>query len=87
LLFETDEAHALAQSLALGLSGPLYTSMWVLTEVADAMAVPGRREKFAPFLEMLRSRPQMTIVPADPAVFERGVALYHQRPRQDLVPH
>ncbi len=50
LLFENDEAHTKAQTLAAAFSGRMYTSAWVLTEVADAMAVPGRRERLLPFL-------------------------------------
>lgn len=80
LLFENDEAHGQAQDQAARLSGQLYTSAWVLTEVADALAVPGRRERFLPFLEFLRSNPSVTIVPAEQALFDRGAALYHERP-------
>lgn len=80
LLFEHDEAHGQAQAEAARLSGRLYTSTWVLTEVADALAVPGRRERFLPFLEFLRSNPSVTIVPAEQALFDRGTALYHERP-------
>lgn len=80
LLFENDEAHAQAQARAADLSGHLYTSAWVLTEVADALATPGRRERFLPFLQLLRSNPSVTIVPAEQGVFDRGIALYAQRP-------
>jgi len=79
LLFENDEAHAKAQAQAADLSGRLYTSVWVLTEVADAMATPGRRERFLPLLQFLRASPLVTIVPAEQTVFDRGAALYDQR--------
>lgn len=80
LLFENDEAHAEAQARAADLSGRLYTSAWVLTEVADALAAPGRRERFVPFLQFLRTNPLVTIVPAEQTLFDRGAALYDQRP-------
>lgn len=80
LLFENDEAHAKAQAQVADLSGRLYTTAWVLTEVADALATPGRRERFLPLLRFLRANPLVTIVPAEQALFERGVALYDQRP-------
>lgn len=54
LLFENDEAHPKAQAVAAELAGRVYTSGWVLTEVGDALAVPGRRERFLPFLQFLR---------------------------------
>jgi predicted nucleic acid-binding protein len=80
LLFENDEAHVEAQARVASLTGRLYTSVWVLTEVADALAVPGRREQFRPFLQFLRASPSVTIVPAEQALFDQGVALYDQRP-------
>jgi uncharacterized protein len=80
LLFENDEAHAQAQALAAELPGGMVTSGWVLTELADALALPGRRERFLPFLQFLRANPLVTIVPMDQTLFDRGTALYDQRP-------
>ncbi len=79
LLFENDEAHAEAQAQIAHLTGRLYTSTWVLTEVADALAMPGRRERFMPFMQFLRRSPQITIVPAEQSLFDRGVLFYDQR--------
>ncbi len=78
LLFENDEAHE--QAKAIELSGQIFTSAWVLTEVADALATPGRRERFLPLLKFLTDNPLVTIVPAEQGLFDRGVALYDQRP-------
>lgn len=80
LLFENDEAHAEAQALVAGLSCRIVTSAWVLTEVADALATPGRRERFLPFLRFLQSNSSATIVPAEQGLFDRGAALYDERP-------
>ncbi len=80
LLFENDDAHAKAQAIAAEMAGRMFTSFWVLTELADAMAVPSRREKFVPFLEFLRANPMVTIVPLDQSLFDRGAAIYDQRP-------
>ncbi len=80
LLFENDEAHTEAQTRVANLSGRLYTSVWVLIEVADALAVPGRRQRFLPLLEFLRASPSVTIVPAEQTLFDRAVTLYDQRP-------
>jgi hypothetical protein len=80
LLFENDNAHAEAQARVVDLSGRLYTSVWVLTEVADALAMPGRRERFLPFLPFLRTNPLVTIVPPEQTLFDRATALYSQRP-------
>ena len=80
LLFENDEAHAEAQARVANLSGRLYTSVWVLTEVADALAMPGRRQQFLPLLQFLRASPLVVIVPAEQSLFDRAVELYDQRP-------
>jgi predicted nucleic acid-binding protein len=80
LLFENDEAHAEAKARVANLSGRLYTSVWVLTEVADALAVPGRRQRFLPLLQFLRASPSVMIVPAEQTLFDRAVELYDQRP-------
>jgi predicted nucleic acid-binding protein len=80
LLFENDEAHAEAQTRIANLSGRLYTSAWVLTEVADALAMPGRRQQFLPLLQFLRTSPLVTIVPAEQSLFDRAVELYDRRP-------
>ena len=80
LLFENDEAHAEAQARVADLSGRLYTSVWVLTEVADALATLGRRERFLPFLQFFVANPLVTIVPAEQTLFDRGAALCGQRP-------
>jgi uncharacterized protein len=79
LLFENDEGHAKAQKLAAELPRRIYTSVWVLTEVGDALAAPGRRERFLPFLQFLRVNPLVTIVPTEQTMFDRGTVLYDQR--------
>jgi predicted nucleic acid-binding protein len=80
LLFENDEAHDTALALTTRLSGRVFTSAWVITEFADAMAAPGRRVQFLPFLDFIRSNPLVTIVPPDQSLLERGVTLYSKRP-------
>jgi len=46
LLHLDDVAHARARTLSETRSDPLLTTTWVLTEVADALAIPGMRESF-----------------------------------------
>jgi predicted nucleic acid-binding protein len=55
----------------------------VLTEVADAMSAPMNRPAFLRLLERLRDDPEITIVPPTQELFERGVALYAERPDKD----
>ena len=55
------------------------TTVWILTELADALSDPTRRHEFIDLLEFLRSHPRVTIVPADQILFETGVSLYASR--------
>lgn len=80
LLFQSDEAHQHANDMVRDLSGRIYTTAFVLTEVADAMAIPGRRQQFVPFLSFLRSNPMITILPPEQEIFDRGISLYDQGP-------
>ena len=79
-LFEDDEDHRRALDVVGKISGRIYTTPFVLTEVADAMASPGRRQLFRPFLEFLRSNLLVTITPLDQTTFDRGTVLFDQRP-------
>jgi uncharacterized protein len=53
---------------------------WVLTEVGDALATPGRRESFLRLLAALHADPTCTIVPPTQSLFDQGIALYGERP-------
>src|SRR5205814_222788 len=59
----TDEAYAKALGLSQRLKGPLVTTTWVLTELADACAAPNRRLAFLTWLRTLQADPNVTIVP------------------------
>ena len=74
-----DEAHKLATAEAYTSRRPLVTTIWVLTEVADALAVGGNRRLFGPLLDQLRSDPRLSIIREADDWFERGVDLYRQR--------
>jgi hypothetical protein len=71
-----DRFHQQAPSLEATLRRQLLTTEWVLTEVADALAAPTTRARFAALIERLRRRDDVTIVAADRRQFEKGCALY-----------
>lgn len=71
-----DRFHQQALSLEATLRRQLLTTEWVLTEVADALAAPATRARFAAQIERLRSRADVTIVAAKHRQFERGSAVY-----------
>jgi len=80
LLVEEDEAHQRAVNFINTLKRELYTTTWVLTEVADAIAMPATRSTFVPFLAFMRSHSKIVIVPTTDSLFSRGVDLFGERP-------
>lgn len=80
LLRVDDAAHARALRLSRTRADPILTTVWVLTEVADALAMPGMREGFPRLLATLRADPACTIVPSTQSLFDQGVDLYAARP-------
>jgi predicted nucleic acid-binding protein len=80
LLNPEDEAHLLAREYTEKFTGVMYTTHWVLTEIADGMAEPANRPLFLELIESLGSDERVMIVPADLALFEQAIALYRERP-------
>ena len=73
-------AHPRATDFARRNRGPLATTAWVLTELADGLATGPRRQAFRQVLEDLELNKANLIVPANAETFEKGVELYHARP-------
>ncbi len=80
LLNDRDDAHPRAVDASRNQTGPLVTTVWVLTEVGDALASPDNRPGFLELLDTLRSDPQAVIVPPSRELFDRAAALYAERP-------
>ena len=83
LLHLDDDAHSRSLAFSETSSEPLLTTAWVLTEVADALAMPGMRESFTRLLTALRGDPACMIVPPTQTLFDQGVELYAERPDKD----
>ena len=75
-----DAAHGKAIEFGRRHRGPLATTAWVLTEVADGLASTPRRQVFRRVFEDLEANKANLIVPANAETFEKGVKLYHARP-------
>jgi uncharacterized protein len=75
-----DAAHAKAIDLGRQHRGPLVTTAWVLTEVADGLAHTPHRKVFRRLIEDLEANKANLIVPANAEIFEKGVELYSARP-------
>jgi predicted nucleic acid-binding protein len=80
LLRLEDSTHARAIAASQNRTERLVTTAWILTEVADALAVPAMREGFPRLLAALQADPACKIVPPTQDFFDRGVELYVRRP-------
>lgn len=83
LLNENDEFHARATELTVTVSARLATTVWVLTEVADALCRPPARRLVRPFMRDLQADHTVAIVPAGDALFEAGLELFARRADKD----
>ena len=75
-----DPAHDVALEFYGDDSLNFITTEWVLTEVGDATAAPPARQKFKELTEVLTGDDHVKIITASHQLFERGSALYFQRP-------
>ena len=80
ILNPNDTAHAKATDSGRRCRGPLVTTAWVLTEVADGLASTPRRQVFRRLLEDIEGNKTNLVVPANAETFEKGVELYDTRP-------
>ena len=81
LLDPNDAGHVKARQVCAdeSVSG-FVTTRWVLIEVANMLAGSKARPKCAAFLRELGTAPDTRIVPDSEVMFERGLALYEERP-------
>lgn len=80
LLNRRDEYHRIVKDYALTFQGTLVTTQWILTEVADALAASSSRQTIKSLVAELADHPSVVLVEATPALFQRGMTLYHDRP-------
>lgn len=80
ILNPRDAAHARAVEFSGCFTGPMVTTSWVLTEVADGLARSANRHVFRRLLSGLRASPANHVIPASDDLFEKGVTLYDARP-------
>ena len=74
LLNRKDSQHDRAKRSSAGLRVQIVTTIWILTELADAMCSVKRRSGFATTLKLLTSDPDITIVPAEESTWNAGYA-------------
>ena len=78
-----DEWHERAVRLSQRREGPLLTTVWVLLEVGDALAVGPNRQWFPEWVDSLLASAHLEIIPASNDWFFRGLALYRGRPDKE----
>ena len=83
LLNPDDEFHAAATALSGKLDEIVVTTMWVLTELGDALHRGRNRAVFARFLDTLGSHEDFEVVPASAELFQREVELFRARPDKE----
>ena len=83
LLSRDDEFHASAVEFSATLDEVVVTTMWVLTELGDALHRGRNRQTFARFLDTLGEHGDLDVVAASPELFQRAVALFRSRPDKE----
>lgn len=78
-----DRKHRAAVETLTGVASPLVTTAWVLTELADGLCSPRTRHLFLALEERLRNHPLVTILPPEQQLYEKGIAMYRDRPDKD----
>ena len=80
ILNPKDDAHQKALEFATRHEEPIVTTAWVLTELADGLAVTAHRGAFSRLVARLRADPDNEIVPPTEDLMARGIELYDARP-------
>jgi uncharacterized protein len=80
LVVKQDQHHPRARAWTPCITGRITTTALVLLETANALARPAWRSSAVALIEHLRQRPDVRIVPPEPALWERGWELYRDRP-------
>jgi predicted nucleic acid-binding protein len=74
-----DRAHRKAVDYHSGFGGKLITTLWILTELADALAGVEERRTFVDFFDTIADDASVEIIPADSQLFSAGMDLYRTR--------
>jgi predicted nucleic acid-binding protein len=78
-----DGAHERAIEFSDNYNGPLLTTAWVITEVADALAGRNDRHLFHELYESITNDPRVEIFSPDAELFRRALDLYFDRRDKD----
>ena len=79
LLDADDQGHERAAAWFRDFTGTIFTTRWVLAEVANSLAAPALRGAMAGFLRAIESAPEVCIVADSDRIYLRGVDLFAGR--------
>lgn len=82
MLNRQDRMHRAAVA-AMNAGGPLVTTAWVLTELADGLCSSKTRSVFVSLEARLRRDARVLIVPPDERLYNLGLTLYRSRSDKD----
>jgi predicted nucleic acid-binding protein len=86
LLNPADAAHQRAVRVATEFTGTMLTTEWVLIETADGLATGRNRQAFGVLVQSLAPSSVWEIVWSSRDLFDRGLALYSNRPDKGWSP-
>lgn len=78
LLNPRDAGHEAVRKVAQNFRRPIVTTSWVVTEIADGMALPPARNVFVRFYALLCEQPGNLIVEPSPQLFDEGMKIYER---------
>ena len=79
LLLKSDQAHADVIAFTKNLDAKVFTTAWVLTEVANMLSAPRFRSEFLSLLDDLEMNQNVVVVGPDRQIFRQGIELYRSR--------
>ena len=80
LINPADRWRSAALERAASIAEPLVTTEAVLTEIADALCRPDHRRWAVEAIRSIREDDAIVVAPGSAELFERGYALYAERP-------
>lgn len=83
LLNAKDVRHHEACAISRALSAQVFTTTWILSEVASALAGTRTRRLVSEFIDHLKTSKQVSLISATQESFDTGLELYRQRPDKE----
>lgn len=83
LLSPSDVTHPKAATITPTLTGRIFTTAWIVSELTAAFSAPPRHARCLALIDHLYADPQITVISSSPELFDAGLALYRSRPDKE----